>query len=216
MKVNASGVKRYGKMMHRAGSVYLWGANCEIITEELLDSLKERFGTKNYTDISLEDVEGKIGADCSGFLKPLSGSDDTAAGYYNSCKEKGKISKMPADKVCLIFRKGSSKIEHVAIYAGDGTLYEMRNGCEHREFKASEWDFYGIPEWIEQTEKPLAAGDTVVTDKDLTGHSTAADAIAGKNVRNRVVAGKYIVYKVYGKAVNLTKSKGCPGSWVVL
>ncbi len=215
-KVSASGVIRYGKMMRAAGSVYLWGADVEIITEDLIESLKSRFGTENYKNISLEDVEGKIGADCSGFLHPLSGKDNTAEGYYSECIEKGNVEKMPEKVVCLIFRQESGKIVHVAIYTGDGMLFEMWNGCEYRKFVASEWSFYGIPDWIEQMDKPLAAGDTVQIAKELTGHNTAADAVAGKDVRNRVVPGKYIVYKVYGKAVNVTKTKGSPGSWVVI
>lgn len=215
--ISAEGVKRYCASMHTAGAVYVWGADGQVITAELIETLKKRFGTSHYTDIDLVEVEGRIGADCSGFLTALSGTDTTAAGYYEQCKVKGKAADLPADKVCLLFRQEGGKIVHVAVYTGDKLLTEMWDGCEQRAFKPSQWTFYGIPAWIEQqADKPLAAGDRVTITKELTGHNTAADAMAKKNVRNRVVPGTYYVYKVYGKAVNISKIKGSPGSWVVL
>ncbi len=215
--ISAEGVKRYCDSMHAAKAVYVWGADGQVITAGLLETLKKRHGTDHYKDLDLADVEGRIGADCSGFLTSMSGVDLTAAGYYNQCKIKGKAADLPVDMICLLFRQESISIVHVAIYTGDGKLTEMWDGCEQRVFKASEWTFYGIPDWIEQqTKKPLAAGDKIKITKELTGHNTAADAVAGKNIRNRVLPGTYYVYKVYGKAVNISKIKGSPGSWVVL
>lgn len=216
MKYSADGVRRYCEMLHRGGAVYLWGADVEIINKELIDGLKKKFGTSKYKNISLTSVEGLLGADCSGMLKPLSGRDDTAAGYYKSCVKRGAVNKMPKSKVCLLFRQEGGKIVHVAIYAGDGTLYEMWKGCDHREFVESQWTYYGIPEWIDQPKEPVAVGDTVTVGDSVTGHRTAADAINGKNASHTMAPGKYIVYKIYGKAINVTKSKGTPGSWVVL
>ena len=104
-KISANGALQFLKSMHAAGAAYLWGANCEVITEELLESLKDTFGEEHYKKVSLDKVEGKIGADCSGLAEPLSGEDNTAAGYYASCEVKGKISEMPRNKICLIFRR---------------------------------------------------------------------------------------------------------------
>lgn len=215
-KVSAEGVVRFCKGLHKAGAVYLWGADVEIITADLLDSLRKRFGTGKYSTVSLSMVEGLIGADCSGLLKPLSGKDDTAAGYYKSCVKKGDISKIPLDKVCLIFRKENGNIVHVAVYAGDGTLYEMWNGCDHRKFIESQWTYYGIPEWIEQPDKVLAVGDEVEIGDDVKGYYTAKDAEDGTNAKHTLVPGKYYVYKLYGKAVNVSRIKGNKGSWVLL
>ncbi len=216
--ISAEGVKRYCDSMHAAGVVYLWGADGQVITAKLLEDLKKHFGEIHYKDIHLTDVEGRIGADCSGFLTALSGMDMTAEGYYKKCKIKGKATEVPVDMTCLLFRQEGSKIVHVAIYTGDWMLTEMWDGCEQRAFDPSEWTYYGIPDWIEQqtAKKPLAAGDKVKVTKELTGHNTAADAMAKKNVRNRVLPGTYYVYKVYGKALNISKIKSSPGSWVVL
>lgn len=72
-KISAKGALQFLKSIHAAGTVYLWGANCEVITEELLESLKNTFGKKHYEKVSFDEVEGKIGADCSGLAYPLSG-----------------------------------------------------------------------------------------------------------------------------------------------
>ena len=215
-KVSAEGVKRYCDTLHKSGAVYLWGADVEIITADLLKRLRERFGTGRYSTVSLERVEGRIGADCSGMLYPLSGADNTAAGYYKTCIKKGAISKIPKDKVCLIFRKEGDSIVHVAVYTGDGMLYEMWNGCEHRKFIESQWTYYGIPEWIEQPDKVLAIGDEVEIGDDVQGYYTAKDAEDGTNAKHTLVPGKYYVYKLHGKAINVSKIKGNKGSWVVL
>lgn len=215
-KVSAEGVKRYCKWMYSSGALYVWGADCEVITSELLDTLKRRFGTKHYQTVRIENAEGKIGADCSGFLKPLSGHDNTAAGYYKECTKKGDVTKMPKDKMCLVFRTEEGIIVHVGIYMGDGTTYEMYNGCEHKEFNEKKWDFYGIPDWIVQSNKVLAVGDRITLEDEVNGYRTAKDAENGTNVVHKVVPGDYYVYKLYGKAVNISRYKNRAGSWVVL
>lgn len=216
--ISAEGVKRYCAAMYAAGVEYVWGADVEVITEELLAEKRARFGTGHYKDVVLCDVEGKLGADCSGFLTPIAGIDRTAESHYKTCAVKGKAADLPVGKVCLIFRMENDKIVHVAVYVGDGSLYEMWNGCVHRRYKQSEWTYYGIPAWIEEqsADKLLVAGDKVTVAKQLTGHITAAEAMAQRNAKGYVLPGTYYVYKVYGKAINVTKKQGCPGSWVVL
>lgn len=218
-KISAAGVLRYCKSMFLAGAVYLWGANVEVITKELFAELKKSFGAKNYEKITFEEVEGKIGADCSGFLCPLSGEDNTAAGYYSACPDRGKISRMPKDKVCLIFRKEGAKIVHVAIYNGEGMLYEMWDGCEYRKFVESEWTYYGVPAWIEKQDDKLVVGGTVTVKKALLAYNNAENAKNGvKPLKNKYAAGVYYVYKIDAPtgAVNITKDKEEPGAWVIL
>lgn len=214
--MTAQGVKRYCDEAFKAGYIYLWGADGEIITEDLLKRLKARYGTSNYTKIDLAKVEGKTGADCSGFLTRLSGKDTTAAGYYSDCPKRGIISEMPKDKVCLIFRKENNKIVHVGVYTGDGRLTEMYNDCQQRTFIASQWTYYGLPDWIEQNAAPIVAGQLIEVPKDTGGYSTAADAINGTNRKTTVLAGTYYVYKVYGKAINVSRVKTSAGSWICL
>lgn len=219
-KISANGVLHFLKSMHAAGSVYLWGANCEVITEELLEKLKNTFGSEHYEEVSLEQVEGKIGADCSGLAEPLSGKDNTAAGYYESCAVRGNVSEMPRDRVCLLFRRKKKEIVHMAFYTGDGMLYEMWSGCDHKEFVESEWTEYGIPDWIIQEEKEsLSVGDRIVVKKALKRYNTAWDAKNDIRVlKDLYEPGMFYVYKIdpYTGSVNITKTKGTAGSWVML
>ena len=216
-KISADGVLRFLKSMHAAGVVYLWGANCEVITEELLESLKDTFGEEHYVNVLLDQVEGKIGADCSGLAEPLSGEDNTAAGYYASCKVRENVSEMPRDRICLLFRREKGEIVHMAFFTGDGMLYEMWSGCDHKEFIESEWTEYGIPEWIEQPDK-LIVGGTVITKESLKAYNNAQNAKNGVKPLKKYAAGVYYVYKIDEKtgAVNITKTKDKPGAWVML
>lgn len=215
--ISAEGVKRYCAAIHAAGAVYVWGADVEVITDELIEEKKIRWGTRHYESLNLCDVEGKLGVDCSGFLTPISGVNWTAEGYYKMCEKKGKAADLPADKVCLLFRAEDGKVVHVAVYTGDGMLYEMWDGCEHREFKPRQWTYYGIPAWIEEQEPELLVpGDKVTITKKLSKHNTAMEAMSGRNAKGYALPGTYYVYKVYEGSTNITKKKDVPGSWVVL
>lgn len=216
--ISAEGVKRYCKAIHAAGAVYVWGADVEVITEDMLEEKKRRFGTSHYEKIVLCDVEGKLGADCSGFLTPIAGIDRTAESHYKTCQVKGKAADLPADKVCLLFRVQNGKIVHVAVYTGDGMLYEMWEGCEHREFKPSQWTYYGIPAWIENQELVRKVGAKITTSKTLKRYRNSLDAKADKNALTQGYApGTFYIYKIATNgAVNITKVKGQPGAWVML
>lgn len=219
-KISANGVLQFLKSMHAAGAVYLWGANCEVITEELLENLKDTFGEEHYVNVSLDQVEGKIGADCSGLAEPLSGEDNTAAGYYASCEVRGSVSEIPKDIVCLIFRREKKQIVHMAFYTGDGMLYEMWSGCDHKEFVESEWTEYGIPDWIIQDEKEsLSVGDKITVKTELKRYNTAWDAKHDVRAKKELYEpGEFYVYKIDPDtgAVNISKTKGEAGSWVML
>lgn len=216
--ISADGVKRYCDSIYAAGAVYVWGADVEVITEELLAEKRARFGISHYADIVPCDVEGKLGADCSGFLTPIAGVDRTAESHYKTCAKKGKSADLPLDKVCLLFREEAGRVVHVAIYTGDGMLYEMWDGCEYRRFKPSEWTYYGIPAWIEEQKSVLKAGDTVTISAPISIYNTASDAKRKKNaLPYQYKAGTYYVYKTHEAtgAVNITKTKGVAGAWVI-
>jgi hypothetical protein len=150
-------VVEYFENLHKNKAIYLWGANSEIITKNLTDKLFKIFGSKTYdkkyyTDKLIEGI-GRIGADCSGAFKPLSGFDTTAQGYYDRCRESGLITKLPLSKVCLVFRKNLvGRVNHIGLYCGNGYTIEMKSSkanCVKEKLKKSRWTHYGIPLWIE-------------------------------------------------------------------
>lgn len=140
--------------------LYVWGANGETITKGLMDKLLQTYGSKTYNkayyDRKLAEGSRKMGADCSGFMKPISGYDNTANGYYKQCKQKGTIESLPKDKVCLVFKvRGSGTMHHIGIYLGDGTVAEMASSdtnYQHRPLGATDWSHWGMPDWIDYSQ----------------------------------------------------------------
>lgn len=217
--ISAAGFKTYLMGVYRATAIYVWGADCEIGTEELLKKKIEQFGEEHYRELSKARIEGMICADCSGLFTPVSGVNMTAQNYYDRCAVTGPAKELPKDKVCLLFRKQSGRVVHVAGYTGDGYLVEMWNGCERRKFKASEWTYYGFPTWLEEQRDNLKVGGTVYVRAESTVYNNAANAKAGINpCKFTYPAGTYYVYKIDKKtgAVNITKTKGKAGGWVML
>lgn len=143
------------------GALYVWGANCQTITPSLMNSLYKSFGNgtynKAYYDGKLKKGEGKIGADCSGALYPLSKGDATAAQYYVQCTKKGKIATLPENKVCLVFKKNSrGTINHVGCYTGDGYVSEMASSAlnyQRKPLAGNGWDYWGLPDFVTDYDK---------------------------------------------------------------
>lgn len=141
----------------KKGALYVWGANGQTITKALMDSLYKSFGStkynKAYYDAKLKAGEGKPGADCSGALYPVSGYDTTASGYYKKCTKTGKISSIPREKVCLVFKVNSSgAINHVGCYTGDGYVSEMASSSKNYQRKKLDgngWDYWGLPDFVD-------------------------------------------------------------------
>lgn len=217
--ISAKGFETFLETIFRATAIYMWGADVEIGTEELLELKKKVFGEEHYRDLAAKDIEGRICADCSGLFAPISGYDDTAHGYYEKCVGKGRIGQMPRNKKCLLFREQNGRVVHMAGYEGNGYLVEMWDGCEKREFVESEWTYYGFPEWLEEQPDEIVVGGTVFIADAIKIYNTAANAKNGKSALPFTYpSGEYYVYKIHEVtgAVNITKKKGVAGAWVML
>lgn len=159
MSKNVKDVVSYFENLYANKSIYLWGANGEVITKELCDKLFKTYGSSTYNrqyyDNKLKEGSGCIGADCSGAMCPVSGFDTTAQGYYNKCVTKGNISSIPKDTACLVFKgKSTSAINHIGFYLGNGYVQtiEMKSSkenCVRSKLETGRWKWYGIPNWID-------------------------------------------------------------------
>lgn len=139
--------------LYNKGAIYVWGANGEVITKELIDKLYRTYGSSTYNrtyyNNKLKEGKGKIGADCSGSIYPLSKRDNTAKGYYNACTKRGLFKHMPKDTVCLVF---NANFTHVGAYLGNGITVEMMSStrnCVKQSLSNTRWAYYGIPDWLE-------------------------------------------------------------------
>lgn len=157
MSKNVNEVVSYFEKLYINKAIYLWGANGELITRELCDKLFKTYGSSTYNrqyyDNKFKEGSGRIGADCSGAMCPVSGFDTTAQGYYNKCSTKGNITSIPKDTPCLVFKgKSTSAINHIGFYLGNDYVVEMKSSkdnCVKDKLSTGNWKWYGIPNWIE-------------------------------------------------------------------
>ncbi len=159
MAKKVSEVISYFENLYANKGIYLWGANGEIITKELCDRLFKTYGSSTYNrtyyDNKFKEGHNHIGADCSGAMCPVSGFDTTAQGYYNKCVTKGKITSIPKDTACLVFKgKSTSAINHIGFYLGNGYVQTIemkssKDNCVKSKLESGGWKWYGIPNWID-------------------------------------------------------------------
>ena len=150
--------KLWFEKLESGGALYVWGMNGEIISDKTIKSAYSNFKSNTYDweyySGKLEAGKGRIGADCSGAFAPLAGSDNTAAGYYAGCIQKGKIGTIPADRPCMVFKRNSAgNIYHIGWYTpDDGTVAEMASSklnFRRLTLNGAGWTDWGIPKFID-------------------------------------------------------------------
>lgn len=148
----------YFEDLYNNGAIYVWGANGEVITKELCNTLFKKYGTAKYNERYYNERAkhaGKIGADCSGAFRAVSGFDGTAWDYYNLCSSKGKIEDIDKNKPCLVFKRNGSKVTHIGFYCGNGYTIEMQSSttnCVKQKLEVGSWTHFGIPTWIDYSD----------------------------------------------------------------
>ena len=178
MSKNVNEVVSYFEKLYANKAIYLWGANSEIITKDLCDRLFKTYGSSTYSrqyyDNKFKEGAGRIGADCSGAMCPMSGFDTTAQGYYNKCGTKGSISSIPKDKACLVFKgKSTSSINHIGFYLGNGYVVEMKSSkdnCVRSKLETGGWKWYGIPNWIDYSSAPTLNASSIIKCVDVSSY----------------------------------------------
>ena len=202
--------------------IYVWGANGEPLTKEYAETLYEAYGSNTY-DIDyynnkLKEGEGLIAADCSGFLYPLSGADNTADGYYRSCLEKGDISTLPENEVCLVFKQNSGgNMYHVGIYLGDGTVAEMnssKTNYKHWPLDGRGYTHWGKPLWIDYSVKEIVGRWTPYGEN---WYYTKSDGTKAKDEWLEI-EGRWYVFDESGKMIKgwFKETAGVKVKWYYL
>jgi cell wall-associated NlpC family hydrolase len=106
---------------------------------------------KNCKWCDPETGEGKLCYDCAQFaLACMKAAGIPLVSGANSqwlktrFSEKGEINGLPRDKVALVFRKDGSKMKHVAVYMGDGTVIHAKGH-----------DYGVVQERLDEVSKPF-------------------------------------------------------------
>ncbi len=165
--------------------VYVWGANMEKATPELINKLYRTYGSSQYNSAyysnKLTEAQNGSGwiSDCSGMIMPISQKDNTAKGYYANCPERGPIASIDTSHSCLVFRGSSpTTITHVGYYcASTGEVMEMassKTNFQHKKFNKINWNYWGKPSFIqyqvEASKKPY-----LYKGIDVSGYQTKLD-----------------------------------------
>lgn len=116
--------------------------------------------------------EGRCCWDCRGLVRgavnaagiKIRGSG--ATDQYNTASNwdlRGDIADMPARLVCAVYRrrKRDGRMEHTAVYLGDGTTVEASVGVVRRGLAAGHWTHFAIPKGV-YTWKELYRVDTPI------------------------------------------------------
>lgn len=218
----------------KVGSAYLWGGQGETLFGLTRKLAKQRGQSDANTEKMIaymvqQGIKDMEFFDCSGlsvsFLlaKGAIGGDMTADGIYRNCKKIKRQEVRPGDMVFLL--NASGKATHIGYVVDWGIAVHALNqsrGVIEEALDFRKW-VYGRPEFCldydlgEKTDiSSLKAGDRLTLGQATKGYNTAAQALAAVKPAVTYPAGEYYVYKVYNGAVNITRSKGKAGAWVVI
>ena len=143
--------------LYLSGAIYVWGMNApDIITSKSIMDTYEVNHTKKYDrayyEAKLKEGYGKIGSDCSGAHHGISGYDDNAQGYFNSCISTAKTTAMSDDKVVLLFNGSStSKITHTGVFIpglGEFHMKSSKDNAVLEEFSSRTFKYFGYAKFI--------------------------------------------------------------------
>ena len=101
----------------------------------------------------------------------------------------------------------------VNVVAGDYWVHNIANGMLNITRTKGTPGSWINPGTTSQPQQPVIGGKYDLK-KNKPGYSTAADAKAGRNQRVTVLAGDYIVFNISDGMINISKTKGSPGSWI--
>lgn len=114
----------------------------------------------------------------------------------------------------------AGKNQRVSVLAGDYIIYNIANGMLNLTKVAGSAGSWINPGVTITTPAPPSSSTTVTIGakytlaKNTPGYYTAADAKVGINQRVSVLAGEFYVFNISNGMINITKTKGVPGSWI--
>ena len=155
--INQENIKKVIEFLEsKVGCGYAFGAEGQILTENLLNDFKSKF--KGNVKESTEKWLDKECYDCSGLvMKALDQAGikvhhNAEATWAEDLKQRGDIKDIPKDKLCLVFRRQNDKMVHIGVYLGNGKVIEAKGadfGVVESDFKPGNWTHWGIPARLE-------------------------------------------------------------------
>ena len=184
----ASTVVEYAKS--KIGCGYIWGTSGQICTQKLIDQK----ALNGHVDPKIvKKWIGKQVFDCAGLvskafqqvgIKMVTGA--TSAWKVTNWQSKGTISNYQKDKVCVLYKEESGRMQHTGIYIGNGEFIHASGSKIGvvKEKMPGKWTHWGIPKGLYASPSfdPIPIPIPIPI---LPGNQAKVIAPSGKNVNLR-------------------------------
>ena len=182
----ASTIVEYAKS--KIGCGYIWGTSGQICTQKLIDQK----ALNGHVDPKIvKKWIGKQVFDCAGLvskafqqvgIKMAAGA--TSAWKVTNWQSKGTISNYQKDKVCVLYKEESGRMQHTGIYIGNGEFIHASGSKIGvvKEKMPGKWTHWGIPKGLYASPSfdPIPIPIPI-----LPGNQAKVIAPSGKNVNLR-------------------------------
>jgi hypothetical protein len=184
----ASTIVEYAKS--KIGCGYIWGTSGQICTQKLIDQK----ALNGHVDPKIvKKWIGKQVFDCAGLvskafqqvgIKMAAGA--TSAWKVTNWQSKGTISNYQKDKVCVLYKEESGRMQHTGIYIGNGEFIHASGSKIGvvKEKMPGKWTHWGIPKGLYASPSfdPIPIPIPIPI---LPGNQAKVIAPSGKNVNLR-------------------------------
>ena len=184
----ASTVVEYAKS--KIGCGYIWGTSGQICTQKLID---QKVLNGHVDPKIVKKWIGKQVFDCAGLvakafqqvgIKMATGA--TSAWKVTNWQSKGTISNYQKDKVCVLYKEESGRMQHTGIYIGNGEFIHASGSKIGvvKEKMPGKWTHWGIPKGLYASPSfdPIPIPIPIPI---LPGNQAKVIAPSGKNVNLR-------------------------------
>ena len=184
----ASTVVEYAKS--KIGCGYIWGTSGQICTQKLID---QKVLNGHVDPKIVKKWIGKQVFDCAGLvskafqqvgIKMVTGA--TSAWKVTNWQSKGTISNYQKDKVCVLYKEESGRMQHTGIYIGNGEFIHASGSKIGvvKEKMPGKWTHWGIPKGLYASPSfdPIPIPIPIPI---LPGNQAKVIAPSGKNVNLR-------------------------------
>ena len=140
--------------LSKVGYPYVYGMIGEKLTESKLTQLVTKYGQNTVQPTKARKYLGKVCYDCAGLVAKAFNTvgirlaTGASSAWRNTrWASSGTISSMPKDKVCVLYKQGSSGMSHTGIYIKGNQVVHAK-GIDYgvvKESFGSSWTHWGIP-----------------------------------------------------------------------
>ena len=154
---NASKVVEYAKS--KVGCGYIWGTSGEMCTQSLINRKK---GNGHVDPNIVKKWIGMQVFDCAGLVSSAfrqvgitMAKGATSAWGGTKWEVKGKISSLPKNKVCVLYKGDGNHMAHTGIYIGNDEYIHAAGSSKGvlKERMPGKWTHWGIPKGLYATQK---------------------------------------------------------------